>query len=100
MVVTEGFASRVQDAARSAAGDLPVKEVQVRPYVDWSGDDALQVFVILDERASDEDWSWQKLEPVDRAIHDIVQSSGSGLYPYIRFVTAAQLTMSPDDSDD
>src|SRR5207248_1965512 len=69
----------------------PVVDVRWRPYVNWMGEDALQVWVILKESVSDEELLSGIVQPVRRAIHDGLLAAGVKLFPYIRYAKQSEL---------
>lgn len=96
MTLTHDLIQKVEDAAQKAADRrLPITTVEVRPYMDWTGQDAVQILVILPEDLPDEKRAWEIVKPIDRAIHDAV-ASVSELFPYTRFVKLSELAVSED----
>lgn len=74
--------------------NLPAKpkvdEIRWERYVDSLGEDALQVWVILDDATRLEDLKGART-PIQRAVHDALLQAGIDLFPYLRLVTHAEL---------
>lgn len=87
--------SSISDTLDVSTLSLPARprvvEIRHQPYVDSLGDDALKVWVVLSEDTPEGDWSAEWINPLDRAIRDALLSSGIELFPYIQYVTAAEL---------
>jgi hypothetical protein len=78
--------------------DLKVVEIRVEDYVDTDGEDALRVWVILDESVEVEDLNGNDITDLKMAIHDRLLQQGVELWPYIRF--AKQSELDEDDEDE
>lgn len=70
--------------------DLPsqpeVLSLEAEPYVDWTGEDSLRVWVILSDETDEERFNGDDLLKIDAAIHDSLLARGVTLFPYTRFV--------------
>jgi len=86
---------RVADALKLSALRLPEKpkvvDIRWEPYVDWMGEDSLQVYVILDESTERVDRAAQGLTAIVRSINDSLLDAGIDLFPYPRFLKPSEL---------
>jgi hypothetical protein len=88
---------RIQDALKLSdlKSKLPrnpkVVDVRVEDYVDSDGDDALRVWVILDEKVKVEKLDGDDITAVKRTIHDRIRELGVELWPYIRMTKQSEL---------
>jgi hypothetical protein len=61
-----------------------VLELEGEDYVDWSGDAALRIWVVIDENTTDEELSnGQAILDLKRAIHGSLLNKGITLFPHI-----------------
>jgi hypothetical protein len=90
---------RPDDATLNRVLDLRALNLPTRPKVDelhWErivdslGDDALEVWLILDDATGPEDLKGTRT-PIQRAIHDALLNAGIDLFPYLRLATHAEL---------
>jgi hypothetical protein len=72
-----------------------IVDIRVEDYVDTDGEDALRVWVILDEKVKPEKINGQDVTDLKRAIHDRIRGLGVELWPYIHLVKQSEL-----DEDD
>ena len=42
----------------------PVVDVRWHPYVNWWGEDAIEVMVVLDDSLTDKDLKWERVAPI------------------------------------
>jgi len=90
-VDVEGTLDEILDPANLTLPDRPkVKAIWVRPYLDPTENDALDVRVILEGERPQNGWTWAELEPIYRAIHDTLSAEGITMYPYLWFRTASE----------
>jgi hypothetical protein len=95
---------RVQDALKLSKmrsklpRDPKVVDIRVEDYVDTDGEDALRVWVILDESVDVENVSGDDVMAVKRTIHDRVRELGVELWPYIHM--AKQSEFDEEDEED
>jgi hypothetical protein len=80
--------ARIQEALRLDALDLPPKPrvlaIEAEDYVDWTGDDALRVWVTIAEDTTDADVSnGRAIGQLKSAIRESVRAKGVTLFPYI-----------------
>jgi hypothetical protein len=66
-----------------------VVDVRVDEVEDWSGEDSLEVFVILPDDASDEDHRWANIAPVYKAIRQALRDAGETRFAYFTSGTRA-----------
>ena len=74
-----------------------VVDIRVEEYVDTSGQDALRIWVILDEGVDVEKLRPEDTMAVKNAIRDRVFELGVDLWPYVRM--AKQSELDEDDED-
>jgi hypothetical protein len=93
---------KIQDALKLSdlKSKLPknprVVDIRVEDYVDTDGEDALRVWVVIDERVNPEKFKGEDISALKRAIHDRVRELGVGLWPYIRIAKQSELD-EPDE---
>ena len=93
---------KIQDALKLSdlKSKLPknprVVDIRVEDYVDTDGEDALRVWVIIDERVNPEKVKGEDISALDRAIFDRVREVGVELWPYIRIAKQSELD-EPDE---
>jgi hypothetical protein len=68
-----------------------VVDIRVRPYVDHTGEDALEVWIILAEGTTSADWNVDNIRAIRRAISDALLSAGIEEFPYTRFGTRSEI---------
>jgi len=87
---SEGELAEVVSPARLALPERPrVTDIKVQEYEDSTGDDALDVHVILDDATPEEDWEWASVRPIFDAISAALAGAGETRFPYITAGTAA-----------
>jgi hypothetical protein len=69
-----------------------VVAIRHRPYIDSVGDQAVRVWVILEEGTPSDGPLWTELEPIERAIRDNLRKAGVEWFPYIHYATRSELT--------
>jgi len=62
-----------------------IERVEYRDHTDSLGDPAVQVFVILSEKARESDRTVDKLRPIEDAIRTALNKAGVGRWPYFWF---------------
>jgi hypothetical protein len=81
-------AAKAQQALDMKKLDLPdkpqVAAIEVEDYVDWAGDEALRVYVILKDDTRDEELTGDSVIQLKSAIRDRLLSQGIREFPYIR----------------
>src|SRR2546430_4500879 len=74
---------------------LPAKpkviDLKVSPYTDHHGDDALWIYVILDDATTRAERTGANLREINRAIRDALIAAEIDLFPYTRTVTPSDL---------
>jgi hypothetical protein len=68
----------------------PVEAIEVEDYTDWSGNDALRVWVILEEDTNVENVSGNDVIQLKEILHDRLIAQGISLFPYVHFVKASE----------
>lgn len=86
-----------QAALAAAEHKLRIERVEVSPYVDHTGADALRVVVVIPETLKLAQRKWEMIKPVYRAIHDTIEGEGIDLYPYVRFLKPSELNIPGED---
>lgn len=75
-----------------------INDVRWERYVDSIGEDALMVWVILDDATKYEDMRGMRT-PLERTIHRALLDAGIQLFPIMRFTTEAELVESAAAED-
>lgn len=68
----------------------PIVELRYEVGVDWSGDDAVWIWTIVDDATPRGEWTYVKLKPVYERIREAVRSTGLEILPYVRVRTRAE----------
>jgi hypothetical protein len=68
-----------------------VIDIKVFPYVDHSGEDALRVWILLDDTTTRADRAPRNLNAIHLAIADALLAAGIRLFPYTRMATPSDL---------
>jgi hypothetical protein len=74
-----------------------VVDIRVEEYVDTSGEDALRVTVVLDERVDIENFRGEDISALKSAIRTQVREQGVELWPYVW--VAKQSELDEDDEE-
>lgn len=96
------ISEKVQDALKLSdlKSKLPktprVVDIRVEDYVDTDREDALRVWVILDEKVNAETVDGQNVTDLKNTIRDRIREQGVELWPYIFFAKQSEL----DDADE
>ena len=96
---------RVQDALKLSKmrsklpRDPKVVDIRVEDYVDTDGEDALRVWVILDESVDVENVSGDDVMAVKRKIHDRILDLGVELWPYIHMAKQSEFDEEVDEDE-
>jgi|SRR5690625_2112796 len=84
----------IQNLLAPDALNLPerpkVASIEVKEGIDSIGEEALRVFVVLEESETDEMRRWKNVAPIHRIIHQKLLSHGIRLWPYVRFVKESE----------
>jgi len=90
---------RVKDALRlenlSVPPELPVISISVEDYVDWTGDDALRVSVLLSEDFDEFKDTGEAAIKFNMSILDSLIEHGIELHPYVWFMKPSDLLPEP-----
>lgn len=65
-------------------GFSSVREVIVQKRPDWTGEESLFIWILLDDSVVDDDLDWDDLEPLVVSARDWMRDSQPDLYPYVR----------------
>jgi hypothetical protein len=68
-----------------------VREVKISDYEDSTGEEALEIYLVLDPATRDEEREWVRLEPIYEKIRDGLRERGEVRYPYISAGTPEEL---------
>jgi hypothetical protein len=88
---------KIQDALKLSKlkSKLPknprVVDIRVEEYVDTSGEDALRVTAILDEKVDIENFSGKDISALKSAIRDQIRGQGVELWPYVWLAKQSEL---------
>jgi hypothetical protein len=77
-----------------------VVDVRIEDYVDTSGEDALRVLVVLDEKVRVEKITGREVIDLKMAIRDWIREQGVKLWPYIFLAKQSELDEDDEDDDD
>ena len=77
---------------------IPVLAIEVADEVDWTGDEALRVTVVIDEDVSDATLMGPDSLRMKRAIRESLLANGITLFPYI-FVTKPSERLVANEED-
>ncbi|MBI1849459.1 MAG: hypothetical protein HYR85_03840 [Planctomycetes bacterium] len=61
-----------------------VVDIRFKRDQEWTGEDAVWIWVILDDRTPEKERAYVKLMPIFDAIEKAVSASGLGLWPHVR----------------
>lgn len=64
-----------------------VVDVKFEEYEDWTGEESLRVYVILDDRTRDEDWRLDRIQPIQDGIRSALRAAGEERWVYFNFGT-------------
>lgn len=68
-----------------------VRQVLVGEYQDSTGEDSLEVYVVLDDDVPEDETLWPLVEPIFLAIRDAIAGAGDSRFAYISAGTPADL---------
>lgn len=87
--------AKIERALRLSNFNLPprpkVERIEWWETVDSVDDPAIDVTVVLADETRDDERHWVQLKPISDAIFAAVRKVGDERFPYIRFVTNAEL---------
>jgi hypothetical protein len=93
---------KVHDALKSSRfkaklpRSLEIRDIRVEDYVDTDGEDALRIWVIIDEDVDVEKVHGDDITALKRAIHDRVRELGVERWPYTHIAKQSEF----DEEDD
>ena len=64
-----------------------IEALEYQPYEDSTGEDSLEVFVIISDSTRDEEITGENVIEIKSAIRESLLSKGVNLFPYIEFIT-------------
>jgi hypothetical protein len=97
------ISEKVQDALKLSdlKSKLPknprVVDIRVEDYVDTDKEDALRVWVILDEKVNAEKFRGEDISALKMAIRDRIREMGVDLWAYISIVKQSELDEPDED---
>ena len=77
-----------------------IRSIQVHPYADWEGEDAVQALVLTDDRLATDDFAYPMTVRIRDAIAERLRQHGVTEYLYTRFVPESEYTEGFNDEDD
>lgn len=87
----EAEMKEVLDPKKLALPSRPlIEEIELEHYEDSSGEESLEIWVILDDSTKDEDLTGENVMQVKSAIREALLSNQVRLFPYIRFIVRAE----------
>lgn len=91
MMLAQQIARARNSAIKCVKGVHPiVKRIELEPYVDAAGENAIKVVVILDEGTRQKDRAYSNLQPLEERICQELQREGITLWPYFWFRTPSE----------
>lgn len=79
----EHFAEQLK-AHLHEQGFATVNQIIIERALDWSGEDSLFIWLLLDDAVSDSDLSWKSLRPLHEEAGNYALAAYPELYPYVR----------------
>ena len=79
----EHFAEELKDHLHEL-GFNKVEQIIIERTPDWSGEDSLFIWLLLDDAVGDADLSWKKIEPLEDETFRYARTKYPDLFPYIR----------------
>lgn len=71
--------------------EIPIVDLKVEDYTDWTGDAALQITVFVDESLDPEKISGRAVGDLKNALQESLQKHGTTLFPYIHLVKRSEV---------
>lgn len=79
----EHFADQLKSHLH-AQGFTTVQQIIVERRPDWSGEESLFVWLLLDDAVTDEDLKWKNLKPLHEEAYRYTRDAYPDLFPYVR----------------
>ncbi len=79
----EQFAEQLK-AHLHELGFTKVEQIIIERAPDWTGEDSLFVWLLLDDKVSDADLSWKKIEPLEEEAFRYTRAVYPDFFPYVR----------------
>ena len=79
----EHFADTLK-AHLHSKGFLTVEQIIIERLPDWAGDDAIFVWLLLDDNLKSSDFVWEKVEPLSDEATRYTRETYPDLYVYVR----------------
>ncbi|MBX3469762.1 MAG: hypothetical protein KF878_23050 [Planctomycetes bacterium] len=85
--MTQAVEQRVRTALARAKKRLPRHVVALRHRLDTdsSGQDAVYVWIIIDDGAPEEVWAYEATSPLGDVVEQALSAAGVDLWPYVLF---------------
>lgn len=64
----------------------PVEAIEYEPYVDSSGEDSLQIWVILSDSTAEKDLTGKNVMQIKSSIRESLLENGIHQFPYVRLI--------------
>jgi len=77
-----------------------VVDIRVEDYVDTDGEDALRVWLILDESVKVEKLRGEDIGAWKSAVRQRIRDQGVTLWPYVKFAKQSELDEDDDEDED
>jgi hypothetical protein len=94
--------AKVRNALKRKNLKLPARprvlSIEAEDYVDSMGDDALRIWVVIDEDTTDADINGKDIIQLKGTIHDSLLKHGVTLYPYV-FLTKPSERHATDEEE-
>ncbi len=79
----EQFAEKLK-AHLHEKGFATVEQIIIERAPDWSGDDSLFIWLLLDDAVTSTDLKWENISPLKEAAQREIRQHYPELYPYVR----------------
>jgi hypothetical protein len=86
MPVDEKMKKALDRKSLSLPARPPVETIESEHYEDSSGQDSLEIWVILSDSTPDEDLTGENVMQIKSAIRESLRRNGIRLFPYVRLV--------------
>lgn len=67
-----------------AQGFATVNQIIIERAPDWTGEDSLFIWLLLDDSVSDADLSWKSIQPLENEAYRYARAQYPDLFPYVR----------------
>ena len=91
MLDLDRIAEVAQEVARDAFGGKWVREIRVKPISEWTGEDALEVRVVLDESVFRQRSLGRKASLMLNGLGERLYGMGEPRFAHVRYATPEEL---------